>query len=71
MTSYKRFYNYSQYVNSMERIFDKVKQTGSQRPYFYLACSMFAILGSWGIFMKYKSNKDSEIKNIYQKDRNL
>lgn len=66
----KRFYS-SQYFNIMEKTFNKVKQKGSTRPYFYLATSMGTILGTWGIFMKYKSNKDSEIRNIYEKERNL
>lgn len=70
MTSYKRLYS-SQYFKIMEKTFNKVKQKGSTRPYFYLATSMGAILGTWGIFMKYKSNKDSEIRNIYKKERNL
>lgn len=70
MTFYRGFYN-SQYFGIMEKTFNKAKQNGSNRPYFYLAVSMATILGSWGIFMKYKSNKNSEIRNIYEKERNL
>ena len=70
MTSYKGSYN-PQYFDIMEKTFNKVKRNGSNRPYFYLAIGMVTILGSWGIVMKYRSNNDSEIRNIYTKERNL
>lgn len=70
MIIFKRF-NSQQYLHNIERSFNQAKKTGSRKPYMYTGLGMLTVLGSWGVFMKYKSNRNSEIRNIYKKERNL
>lgn len=69
MLIFKRFN--SQYLHRIERTFNEAKRTGSRKPYMYTGLGMLSVLGSWGVIMKYKYNRNNEISNIYKKERNL
>lgn len=69
MIIFKRFN--SQYLHNIERSINEAKRKGSKKPYLYTGIGMLTVLGSWGTFMKFRTNKNNEIRNIYKKERNL
>lgn len=69
MLIFRRFN--SQYLHNIERGFGEVKRQSSRKPYLYTGLGFAAVLGSWATYMKLRTNKTSEIREIYKKERNL